>query len=173
MEYKVTKQQNNSDMCVVCGFNNEHSLGTIFYEIEGDKVVALTCAGDEHQSYPDRMHGGMITALIDETIGRAIQIHEPDTWGVTSEINVKFRKPVPLNKLTKCVGWIVKENSRGFVGEGFIEDEQGNLLVTATATYIKVPLSRMTEGHADTLLWECVKVKNKPKTIQINNKCNN
>ena len=156
MKYKVTKKQNNSGMCVVCGTHNHHSLGTSFYELEGEIIVAQTFARDEHQSYPDRMHGGMITALIDETIGRAIQITEPDTWGVTSELAIKFRKPTPLNKLIKCVAIIDKVNSRGFTGHGFIEDEEGNLLVTCTATYIKVPLSRLSADSNENLGWELV-----------------
>lgn len=169
MKYKVTKKQNNSGMCVVCGTQNHHSLGASFYEVEGQIIVALTNAGDEHQSYPDRMHGGMITALIDETIGRAIQITEPDTWGVTSELTIKFRRPTPLNKQIKCVAVIDKVNSRGFTGHGFVEDEHGNLLVTCTATYIKVPLSKLSGDTDEDLGWELVEDKDPVTEIEIVN----
>lgn len=169
MKYKITKKQNVSNMCVVCGIHNHSSLKSEFYECEDKFVVALTNGKDIHQSYPDRMHGGMITALIDETIGRAIQITEPDTWGVTSEITVKFRKPVPLNQITKCVCKITKENSRGFTGEGFIEDEQGNLLVTATATYIKIPLAKITGDKCEEAGWENITREDDPTEIEIFN----
>ena len=98
MKLKVLKKQNNSDMCVVCGLSNALSLRTRFYATEGELMVGLVTGRDEHQSYPNRMHGGMITALLDEVIGRAINIPEPEAFGVTSEINVKFKKPVPLNE---------------------------------------------------------------------------
>ena len=93
MELKVTKKQNNSDMCVVCGVYNDASLKSVFYELENDMIVGITQPKDIHQSYPNRMHGGMISALLDETLGRAAQIGHPDLWAVTGELSVRFKKP--------------------------------------------------------------------------------
>jgi len=36
-----------------------------------------------HQGYPNHMHGGMISAVLDETLGRAVQIYDTGIWGVT------------------------------------------------------------------------------------------
>src|SRR5699024_1639109 len=66
MKLKVLKKQNNSAMCVVCGLKNDLSLRTRFYAVEGDLMVGVVAGRDEHQSYPNRMHGGLITALLDE-----------------------------------------------------------------------------------------------------------
>ena len=41
---------------------------------------------EEHQSYPGRLHGGISSTILDETIGRAILLLQPDVWGVTVEI---------------------------------------------------------------------------------------
>ena len=97
MKLKVIKKQNNSDMCAVCGMSNNLSLRAKFYEVENELMVGVVTGRDVHQSYPNRMHGGLISALLDEVIGRAINIPEPEAFGVTSELNVKFKKPVPLN----------------------------------------------------------------------------
>lgn len=138
MKLKVLKKQNNSDMCVVCGLSNALSLRTRFYATEGELMVGLVTGRDEHQSYPNRMHGGMITALLDEVIGRAINIPEPEAFGVTSEINVKFKKPVPLNEEITVVGKLIRNTRLIFIAEGFIEDKAGNILATASATYVKM-----------------------------------
>lgn len=138
MKLKVIQKQKNSDMCVVCGTKNDLSLHADFYAVEGGLMVGLVAGREEHQSYPGRMHGGMISALLDEVVGRAINIVEPDAFGVTSELNVKFKKPVPLNAPLKVVGKLVRNTRLLFIAEGFIEDEAGNILATASGTYIKM-----------------------------------
>lgn len=152
MDLKTLKLQNNSDKCMVCGMESLFSLNAKFYELQKDVICTITMGREEHQSYPNRMHGGMITAILDETIGRAVQIKEPDVWGVTSSIQVKFKKPVPLNESIKCFAKITRSSALGFAGIGLIEDEQGNLLATAEATYIKMPMENITKK--DGLVWE-------------------
>lgn len=143
---KVLRKQNNSNECIVCGKNSSASIGVDFYDVEGEIVVGVFTPKDIHQSYRNRMHGGMITAVLDETIGRAVQFGDKDIWGVTMDISVKFRKPVPLNSKLLVVGKIVKETSIGFTGVGFIEDEEGKLLASATARYVKLPPEKIAEG---------------------------
>lgn len=143
MKLKVVQKQNNSDMCVVCGTKNSLSLGAKFYAVEGDMMVGVVTGRDEHQSYPDRMHGGMISALLDEVVGRAINCVEPDAFGVTSDMAVKFKKPVPLNEEIKIVGKLTKNTRLVFQAEGFVEDKAGNILATAKATYIKMTADKI------------------------------
>lgn len=143
---KVLRKQNNSSECIVCGKNSDASIKAEFYDVENGLVVCVFNPKDKHQSYRNRMHGGLITAILDETIGRAIQYGDKDVWGVTMEISVKFRKPVPLNSDLICVAKIDKESSLGFLGSGFIEDKRGNLLATATAKYMKLPPDKIADG---------------------------
>ena len=161
----ILLKQNNSDMCIVCGKQGSHALGSDFYELEGGVVFSLTHGRAEHQSYPDRMHGGMITAILDETIGRAVQIGNPDLWGVTSKIEVVFKKPVPLSEPVKCFGKITKLYGVAFTGKGYIEDADGNVLATATASYVKVPVEKIVNGKP--YLWENFPVDNPPVSAEV------
>ena len=135
---KVTKEQTIAHNCLVCGQDNPLGLHAHFYEMENKSVVALATFKDEHQSYPNRVHGGMITALLDETIGRVLWTQEPDVFAVTTDICVKFRKPVPLNEEVKCIAKMESNNSRGFVASAKIVDGAGQILATGQATYFKV-----------------------------------
>ena len=147
---KVIKKQTNSKMCLICGIENEAGLKASFYEMEDKTVVTIFDYKEYHQSYPGRAHGGMITCMLDELIGRAIWIDEPQTWGVTISLQIKFRKPTPLNQKLKAVGRIIKNNSRIFVGTGELYDMDGNLLAEAEATYMKLSASQITdEQHHD------------------------
>jgi len=150
---KILRKQNNSDMCIVCGVKNDSSLKTKFYELEDNLIVGITTPLDIHQSYPNRMHGGMITALLDETLGRAVQIGGKDVWAVTGELTSKYRKPVELNKPIKCVAKITRENSRFYIAEGFIENEQGELLAEAKGTYFKADVNKICDGFINHETW--------------------
>lgn len=135
--------QNVSNECVVCGEKNPFSLFTKFYECEDDYLVGECIARDHHQSYPGRMHGGMISALIDETIGRAVQIKDSSIWGVTGELKVRFLKPVPLNEPLFCFGKLFKENSLLFKGVAVLESNSGELFATGEATYVKLGIEKI------------------------------
>lgn len=137
MEYKVIRKQYNSEMCFVCGLQNDAGLHTHFYELENQSLLGVFKGLDVHQSYPKRMHGGIISALLDETVGRAIVIHEPETWGVTAELTIRYLKPVPLHEELRVVGNITNIRSRMFEGEGYLCDTQGNILATCIGKYIK------------------------------------
>ncbi len=149
MELKVVNKQHNSKDCIVCGMGNHSSLKTQTYELENGLVVGITKGENHHQSYPHRMHGGVITALLDEVIGRAINIAEPETFGITASLQIKFRKPVPLDEQIKIVGKVVKNTSLLFQAEGFIESEAGEILAMAHATYVKQSIERIA-GEAFT-----------------------
>ena len=67
---KVLRTQRNSKNCVICGMENPLGLKAPFYILDNDSVASVFTFKKEHQSYPDRTHGGMISALLDELIGR-------------------------------------------------------------------------------------------------------
>ena len=89
--------------------------------------------------------------MLDEVAGRAIWITEPTTWGVTMDLNVKFRKIVPYDVKLKAVGKIIKNTKRGFVGDAKIYDMEGNILAEAEVTYIKLPIEKIANSdiHED------------------------
>lgn len=148
---KVIKKQYNSKMCLICGIENEAGLKAPFYEMEDERVVSLFKFREVHQSYPERTHGGMISTMLDEIIGRAIWVYEPNIWGVTMDIHVKFRKPVPLDTNLLAYGKIIKNSRRFFTGIGVIQSISGEVLAEATANYIKLPIEKIasTATHDD------------------------
>ena len=92
MKKKIIRKQQNSKMCFLCGLKNPFGLQASFYELESSELVCILTPKTEHQSYPGRLHGGIITAMLDETIGRAILInHAEEVWGVTAEFTTRFK----------------------------------------------------------------------------------
>ncbi len=166
---KILRKQNNSDMCIVCGVKSDASLKTKFYELENNLIVGISIPQDIHQSYPNRMHGGMISALLDETLGRAVQIGGKDVWAVTGELTTKYRKPVELNKPIKCVAKIIRENLRFYIAQGFIENEQGELLAEAKGTYFKADVDTICKDFINPDTWFYVDDNEELTEIDIKN----
>jgi acyl-coenzyme A thioesterase PaaI-like protein len=138
MRYKVLKKQTVSNNCFICGEKNVAGMRMAFYELENRDTAGVFRGGLEHVSYPDRMHGGIITAVLDETIGRAIQIDYPDILGVTLDIKVKFRKSVPVLERLLCMGRITRDSGKFFSGCGEIINDRGEILASAEASYMKI-----------------------------------
>ena len=78
MSRKVSRTQNVSRMCMVCGTENPAGLRGRFLELEGGELLGVFEPRSVHQGYPGRLHGGIAATVLDETIGRAIGITEPD-----------------------------------------------------------------------------------------------
>jgi uncharacterized protein (TIGR00369 family) len=140
MRHEVQAAQNVSRMCLVCGVENEGGLQGRFFVLESGELAGVFRPREEHQSYPGRLHGGIVSAILDETIGRAINVADTHTWGVTVEFTVRFRKPVPLDREVKAVGRITRDSSRIFEGTGEILLDDGTVAAEARGRYIKLPI---------------------------------
>jgi len=167
MTQNVIAKQHNSKMCFVCGLKNSAGLKASFYEVEGDQLVALFTPCDEHQGYPDRLHGGLAATILDETIGRAMNINQHEIWGVTVEFNVRYKKPVPLGQELRVVGRITKENRRLFEGTGEILLPNGEVAVEGFGKYIKLPLDEIADFDYEEQEWKAVIDEEDPKTIDV------
>ena len=88
----------------------------------------------------------MSSAILDETIGRAILLLQPDAWGVTVEFSVRFRRPLPLDEDIRCLARITRDRSRLFEGSGEILLADGTVAVEATGQYLKQSLADITDG---------------------------
>jgi acyl-coenzyme A thioesterase PaaI-like protein len=168
MIHKITGKQNNSKMCFICGLKNKFGIHAHFYVTESQELIALFTPSEEHQSYPGRLHGGIASAILDETIGRAIlNKYETEVWGVTIDLSVKFKKPIPLDEELKVIGRITSENSRFFEGTGEIVLANGEVAVSAYGKYLKVPIEKITEFNMEENEWRIVELENDPAEIAI------
>jgi acyl-coenzyme A thioesterase PaaI-like protein len=154
MKHRIIAKQNNSKNCLVCGTENALSLKARFYETEKDELVALFTPNDSHQSYPNRLHGGMASAILDEVIGRAIMSrYNNNVWGVTAELNLRYKKPIPLNQELKVVGRVIEERGPIFEGTGEIILPNGEVAVTARGKFFKMPIEKISTEEFSESQW--------------------
>lgn len=159
MKQKVIRKQENSKLCIVCGMKNDLGLKCNFYELENNELVAIFTPKEEHQSYPGRLHGGVASAVLDETIGRAMLMNDKDTWGVTVELSLKYHKPIPLDEELKVVGRITSDRRRIFEGTGEILLSDGAVAVSAYGKYLKMPIDKISDSGEEDLEWKVLTSK--------------
>lgn len=94
--------------CFVCGTENPHSFGFVFY-LDGDMVVAEGTLTRAQQGPPGHAHGGSLAAVMDEVMGRALW--ETGYKVVAAHLEFDYRAPTPLNtKLRVEAGHAVPRN---------------------------------------------------------------
>ena len=143
---KVLSKQNNSHMCIICGMENTLGVQAQFYNMDDGSVGGLFTFRPEHQSYPGRVHGGMLATMIDELAGRVLWTDHPDQLAVTMDMNVKYRKPVPYNVPLKGRGVYDKKLSRMYTAKCWIMDMDNNVLAEGEAKYLVMPVNKITDA---------------------------
>jgi acyl-coenzyme A thioesterase PaaI-like protein len=155
-------------MCFVCGEKNDFGLHAKFYETDVNELVAIIHPSEEHQGYPDRMHGGIAATIIDETIARSIcNGKDEQLWGVTLELKTKFRRPIPLGQELKVVGRVTNEGPRSFEGTGEIVLPSGEIAVSAEGKYLKVKIEKIANDSFVNDDWFLSESADDPSEIEI------
>jgi uncharacterized protein (TIGR00369 family) len=165
MRKRVTVKQENSKMCLVCGLKNPLGLRASFYELENDELLAIFRPSEEHQSYPGRLHGGIATAILDETIGRAILMTDRSLWGVTVDFNTRYRRPVPLDEEIRVVGRVDKIEKRSFEGSGEILLKDGTVAVEGRGKFFKLPIENIADFDAEEQEWRVYTSQDDPEYV--------
>ena len=179
-------KQPNSYFCFICGVKNVNGVHVNFYEVPAQppalppaaartangaetpparedqiaqhpiEILARFTGHEAHQGYPGRMHGGIITGILDEAIGRAINIGEgehPISWGVTAELTVRFRKPVPLGVELTARGRITRDIHHIFEGEGELYLPDGAIAASARGKWVRLKLDDIAGMDPEELGW--------------------
>lgn len=145
---KIISKQRNSKMCMICGLDNEYGVKAPFYNMEDGSVMSVFQYKRQHQSYPGRVHGGLITAMLDEMGLRSLWAKELSeaTFGVTLSLDTKYRKPVPYETDLIGRGLVVKETSKFVITDASIMDMRGDILANGMIKYIKMDTQKISEG---------------------------
>lgn len=118
------------DQCFGCGKNNPCGLKMEF-EWDGKIAKSEFTPVEMHQGWHNIIHGGILTALLDEAMAYAACFER--IGGVTAAIEVRFRKPVSVGQHLTITSWVGKRTRRFVETEGAITLDDGTVVTEAKA----------------------------------------
>jgi hypothetical protein len=74
-------------------------------------------------------------------------------WGVTAELSVRFRKPVPLDVELTARGRITRDTRLLFEGSGELLLPDGSVAAEAKGKYLKLPLEMVADFDPEREEW--------------------
>lgn len=124
--------------CFVCAPHNPIGLHLDFY-LDGEVIKAKWKPEDQYQGYPNVLHGGIQATLLDEVASWAVYVIG-GTGGVTSRIEVKYLKPVLIDKGSIALtAKIIERNKRIMTMRSGLFDCEGVLCTEALVDYFIFP----------------------------------
>jgi acyl-coenzyme A thioesterase PaaI-like protein len=139
--------------CWGCG-DNANGIHLALPTEEGAERYESQFRFDErHQAGPGLVHGGLVSAALDEACGLLATWHRFPS--VTARIFVRYRKPVPINRDLVVRAWVT--GSRGRRTHVDAQLLGGNeVLAEARSAFLHVPLEHFLatpEGRAARERW--------------------
>lgn len=97
------------ETCFACGKENPVGLKLEFHEQDECYITEFT-PPKYYQGYPEILHGGITTTILDEVMGR--YLYHKGYIALTAEINVRFKKSIPVEKPLTATAQIISQKSR-------------------------------------------------------------
>jgi acyl-coenzyme A thioesterase PaaI-like protein len=130
---------------VVSGEANPHGLGAEIWR-EGESVVSRVTLGQAFEGAPGRAHGGVVAALLDETMGLVMGVH--GTFGFTAHLEVTYREAVPVGTAVVARAWLAHRDGRKSTIVATLSHDDA-VLVDASALFIAVDPARFLASLRD------------------------
>lgn len=143
------KSQENSKNCFVCGLSNAVGLRMKFFVVDENTVESRYIVNEQYQGWPGITHGGIVAAMLDEVMARLFVFDEnQNRFLVTAKLEVKYRKPVPINEEIIVVGKKLENNGKIAKATAKIMNTKNELLAEGSSIFIQANnlLDKLSDG---------------------------
>lgn len=122
--------ENDRDtMCFGCGKDNPMGLH-LHFRTDEDGCYTSFVPQPVHQSYDGRMHGGLISTLLDETMGNYPYMYEHKV-AYTARLEVRFRQPVRIGERIDVITKVKRRKGQLLEMTGQVIREDGTVAAEA------------------------------------------
>jgi uncharacterized protein (TIGR00369 family) len=111
-------------------------LGIELVETGDDEVTVQMTATENMANHSGFVHGGMISALADSAMGRALRTVKPGIVRAMSfDLKVNFINAAKIGETLRATGRVVHAGRRTMVAHCRVEGRDGRLIATASCTF--------------------------------------
>ena len=121
--------------CFVCGDSNPAGM-QLSFDYSDNEAWTWFDSPQLYEGYQGVIHGGIIATLLDEVMAKIIL--SKDLVAVTADLNIRYRKPLPVGTKVKAIGTIKQQKTRTLHTEAELVDPEGQVYAEAKAVYIVV-----------------------------------
>ena len=111
------------------------------YDEAGKRFVCRFRLSRRYWGPPKHAHGGIIATILDEAMGKVNKIRH--VIALTSEMQVRYLKPVPLGKPLVVEGRELRVRGREHINVAEIRNEAGEVLATSRGKFIAIDPVKM------------------------------
>ncbi len=137
----MIENQPSSRSCFVCGRDNPAGLHTRWVADRAGGGVSTTLVLDEQfNGYPGLVHGGIVTALLDEAMVRAILLQgDFEDLMVTARMEVTFRRATPTGQPVTAEGRILRRSPSRATARAEVRLADGSVTAEAEGLLVRQP----------------------------------
>ncbi len=94
--------------CFVCGQKNDVGLKLVFKtDSKKQSAECLTLITEKYCGWSGLVHGGIIASIVDDAMAHACK--SIGLKCVTAELNLRYKKPVPVNREIRVVARVIDQ----------------------------------------------------------------
>ena len=138
-------------MCFGCGHDNPIGL-KLKFDWDGKVARARFTPNNRYQGWSGVVHGGIITAALDEAMAYAAIFDGDNT--ITAAIEVKFKNLAPLDKPLVINSSVTKKTRRLVETKATISSTDGTLIAEGTATQFIINPKLSQASQAKAVIWD-------------------
>jgi uncharacterized protein (TIGR00369 family) len=122
------------DGCYVCGQSHPRGLRARFMADVDGRVHIDFRPDDTQTGYEGVVHGGVISALMDELLGWTIVL-QTGRMCFTAELTIRFLKPILVGHTYRAMARPGIERAKSWESHGDLQDQSGRVYAEAQGRY--------------------------------------
>jgi len=138
----------SAGLCIGCGQNNPIGL-KLNFKWDGKTARAEFTPTKFYQGWPDIVHGGIITTMLDEAMGHATLFGGFFDF-LTASVQVNFKRPALIGEPLIITASVIRNEGRSIEVEGAVSLPDGTLVAEGKATQVIIE----TGNKLEAVLWD-------------------